>query len=411
MLDDAIKKFLAKRKSIWLKEKLKPSMPEEEKAQLEQGAEEKFSMDHWLPDAVRRVAQLSMVSHPSKFSHPSAKTSSIIAHAARKADGFLRTGNSEANPDVRGNAAALDVYKFLSLKFDDGKTLMEHVEQGSETAQRQLAIKTASFDEIQKGLLVIKQGSDTIITSGKVKQVYFLCGGGYHLLSILTPSGLMFALKNRVNAMHEQAKAVGKLKKNNKYSENGFDDLLNLSLIGYGGSKRWNISVLNHEHGGQAYLLPCLPPLPQKHDILLPRHNFFTNTLWSGRFNDSFSALHKLMRQEYKNSNMHQGRDSIIQFIIDRVIDVMWSIRKHETGWSQTEYYSRLPTHQKIWLDDVWLQERDESDDWLKKVVEDFSRWIVLTYNKSQGKQGTSRGDAELLHVETLVEQSSEALR
>lgn len=413
MLDDAIKEFFAERKSRWLKTRVKTSMPEEKKARLEKEAEEKFSMDNWLPDAARRVAQLSMVSHPSKFSHPSSRISSIIANATKKADGFLRTGNSEATLDVFGNAAALDVYKFLSLKLDDGKVLIEHVEHGSETARQQLSINTASFDEIQKGLLAIKQGGDTVVTSAKVKQVYLPCDGGYHLLSILTPSGLMFELRNRVNDMRfsNQVKEARELKKNSGHSDNGFDDLFNLSLIGYGGAQPQNISVLNSQYGGKAYLLPCLPPLLQKRDVRLPRYNFFTNTLWVGRFKDSFSTLHKLMRQEYKNRNIRQGRDSIILFIIDQVIDVMWSIRNHEAGWSQTEHYSHLPAHQKLWLDALWLQEREDSDDWLNKVVEEFSRWIVLTYNKLQGKQGSSWGDDELLHVKTLVEQSREALR
>jgi len=413
MLDDAIKEFFAERKSAWLKKKVTASMPEEEKTEIEKEAEEKFSMDTWLPDAARRAAQLSMVTHPSKFSHPSSRTSSIIANAIKKADGFLRTGNSEATPDVFGNAAALDVYKFLSLKLDDGKTLLEHVEQGSETARQQLAINTATFEDIQEGLLAIKQGGDEAFTSDKVKQVYFPCDGDYHLLSILTPSGLMFELRNRVNDMRfsEKTKEARKLKKGDNYSDTGFDDLFNLSMIGYGGTKPQNISVLNSQNGGKAYLLPCLPPLLQKRDVRLPRYNFFTNTLWVGRFKESFSRLHNLMQQERNNLNIRQRRDSILRGIIDQGINVMWSIRNHEAGWSQTEHYSNLPAYQRIWLDDVWLQEREDSDEWLNKVVEEFTRWIVLSHNKLQGKQGTFWGDDEVLHVKNLVEQSREALR
>src|SRR5690606_40850715 len=61
-------------------------------AELQQQAHDKFSLQEWLPDAAKRVAQLSMVSHPSKFSHPSAKTSSVIAQAKYKADGYWRSG-------------------------------------------------------------------------------------------------------------------------------------------------------------------------------------------------------------------------------------------------------------------------------------------------------------------------------
>jgi len=413
MLDDAIKEFFAERKFGRLKDKVKASMSEEEKAEIEQAAEEKFSMDEWLPDAARRVAQLSMVSHPSKFSHPSSKTSPVLARATKMADGFLRTGNSKATLDVFGNAAALDVYKFLSLELDDGKTILEHVEQGSEKAREQLAINTATFEDIQEGLLAIKQGGDTVFTSGKVKQVYFPCHGGYHLLSILTPSGLMFELRSRVDDMRfsEETKEARKLKRNSDHSDTGFDDLYNLSMIGYGGTKPQNISILNSQNGGKTYLLPCLPPVLQKRDVRLPRYNFFTNTLWVGRFKESFSRLHNLMQQERNNSNIRQRRDSILRSIIDQGINVMWSIRNHEAGWSQTEHYSHLPAHQKIWLDNVWLQEREESEIWLNKVVEEFSRWIVLSHNKLQGKQGSPWGDEEMLHVKTLVEQSREALR
>jgi CRISPR-associated protein Csy1 len=412
-MNDPIKEFLAERKSRWLQGKINATMPGEEKARFEQEAEKKFSLDEWLPDAARRVAQLSMVSHPSKFSHPSAKTSSIIADATKRADGFLRTGNSEVNLDVLGNAAALDVYKFLSLELDDGRTLIEHLEQGSETAKQRLAITTATFEEIQKGLLTIKQGDDTAVTSGKVKQVYFPCDGDYHLLSILTPSGLMFELRNRIRDMlfSEQVKEARELKKSNGFSNNGFDELFNLTMVSYGGAKPQNISVLNYQHGGKAYLLPCLPPLLQKGSVRLPRYNFFTNTLWVGRYKDSFNALQNLMRSDYRNRNIREGRDSIILFIIDQVIDVMWSVRNHEAGWSQTEYYLHLPAHQKLWLDDVWAKERGHSGEWLSKVVEEFSRWIVLAYNKLQDKQGTPWGDDELLYVKKMIEQSREALR
>jgi len=412
-LDDAIKEFFTGRKSGWLKKKVKNSMSEEEKAEIEKDVEEKFSMDNWLPDAARRAGQLSMVSHPSKFSHPSSKTSPVIAKASKKADGFLRIGNSEAALDVFGNAAALDVYKFLSLKLEDGKTLMKHVEQGSEKARKELAISTGTFKDIQEGLLAIKQGDDKVFTSGKVKQVYFPCDGDYHLLSILTPAGLMFELRNRVDNIRfsEETKEARKLKKTSDHSDTGFDDLFNLSMIGYGGARPHNISDLNSQNGGKGYLLPCLPPELQRRDVRLPRYNFFTNSLWVGRFKDSFSRLHKLMQQEHNNLKIRQGRDSILRGIIDQGINVMWSIRSHEAGWSQSEHYLHLSAHQRMWLDNVWLKEREESDEWLNKIIEDFSRWIVLSHNKLQNKQGSSWGDDEMLHVKSLLEQSREALR
>lgn len=124
-----ISDFFADRKASWLKAKLKSSLSEDEQSQLQQEANEKFALANWLPDAARRATQLTMVSHPGKFSHPSAKTSSVIVKSNLANDGYLRSGNVDYELDVFGNAAAMDVYKFLSVIIDDSKTVLTHLEE------------------------------------------------------------------------------------------------------------------------------------------------------------------------------------------------------------------------------------------------------------------------------------------
>jgi CRISPR-associated protein Csy1 len=126
-----IQSFLEKRKEDWLRTRLKPNQSEEEQQALREEADTKFSLAVWLPDAAKRAGWLSLTTHPSKFSHPSAKTSMIMADAPYDPDGFLRSGNVVVETDVLGNAAALDVYKFLSLELSDGQTVLEHVKQGT----------------------------------------------------------------------------------------------------------------------------------------------------------------------------------------------------------------------------------------------------------------------------------------
>ena len=100
ILDNAIKEFLAERKVGWIKKKSSPTMTSEDLSFVEQEAENIFKLDNWLPDAAKRAGQLSLVSHPSKFSHPGSKTTPIIAECQRSEDGFLRTGNAFAQLDV-----------------------------------------------------------------------------------------------------------------------------------------------------------------------------------------------------------------------------------------------------------------------------------------------------------------------
>jgi CRISPR-associated protein Csy1 len=120
---------LNERKELWLKDRIKKAENENVIAELQQQANDKFSLNEWLPDAAKRVTQLSMVSHPSKFSHPSAKTSSVIAKVEQSNDGYLRSGNVDYSLDVFGNAAAMDVFKFLSLPLNEKFTVLDGFEQ------------------------------------------------------------------------------------------------------------------------------------------------------------------------------------------------------------------------------------------------------------------------------------------
>lgn len=416
MLDPAIATFLAERQATWLKDKLKPCKTEAEQQDVESTAKEKFSLANWLPDAAKRAGQLAMVSHPGKFTHPSAKTSAIIAQCQEKPDGFLRTGNAHADFDVFGNAAALDVYKFLSLELTNGQSVLAHLEQNSETIKAQFTFPNIPFTELQQDLLAIKQASGTVKTSEKIKQVYFPVDDDYHLLSILTPSGLMFKLKQRINEFRfsEAAKQARKDRHDQKYSELGFDDIYGLTVIGFGGTKPQNISVLNNQNGGTAYLLPSMPPPLKPRGLQIPQTNFFNNSLYHKNYQASVKSLHKLLATEHNNLNIREGRDKWLVSIIEQalneqVTEKLWQLRQLDAGWSAN---TALEQHQKIWLDNINAEQREAEDDWLNKVVADFARWIVYAYIKIIGKEkAIPLGDDELRHIKQLIAAYQEDLR
>ncbi len=254
-MEEAIEKYFSDMKLERIKNKTSANMTDDQKAVIALEAEEKFLLDNWLPDAAKRSGQLSVSSHPCKFSHPNtqkhpdgSKTSSTIAVSKRNADGYLRTGNVDVLLDALGSSGAKhDVYKYLMLKLSDGRSIMEHLEIESSTIKEELRIGTASFDEMKDGLLAIKKSHGRSITSEKTKQVFFPVDDDYHLLSILTPSGLIYELRNRIQDIlfSEQVKEARDDRKKRVYNETGFNDLFGLSMIGYGGTKPQNISVLN----------------------------------------------------------------------------------------------------------------------------------------------------------------------
>ncbi|TOM54914.1 type I-F CRISPR-associated protein Csy1, partial [Vibrio parahaemolyticus] len=130
VIDPAIEAFFAERKEAWLKKNMSTAMDEQQLREKQQECEQNFSLSNWLPDAAKRAGQISISSHPCTFSHPSARknkngyVSSVIAKNRSQADGFLRSGNVSVEVDALGNAAALDVYKFLSLEMADRRSLL-----------------------------------------------------------------------------------------------------------------------------------------------------------------------------------------------------------------------------------------------------------------------------------------------
>jgi CRISPR-associated protein Csy1 len=413
MLDEAIQKFLSEQKADWLKKNITANTSEEAKLIFNDEANNRFSLEIWLPIAAKKAGQLSFASHPCKFTHPSSKTNSIIAKNIRSDDGLLRTGNAYAELDVFGNAASIVYFKFLSLKLNDGKTILDHLELQTDKIKENFRINSASFEELRNNFLAIKKNEEEIITSGKIKQVYFPVGDNYHLLSVLTPSGLMFELKNRIQTLRfsEEAKSARDDKRKQVYNEIGFDELYQLTIIGYGGTKSQNISILNSTNRGKAYLLSSLPPLLSKQRHHLPTNNFFSNYLWPKHFEDEFNALHKLFKSDYNNRNIREGRDWWIQTIIDRVIEKMWVIRMQDITWSAADIFEGLPLHQKIWLDESRKNEREANDEWLDKVVSEFARWFKSAYEKVVGRLAIKLMDDELLHIKKIIVENLEGLR
>lgn len=398
--------FLNERKELWLKDRLKKAVDQAEISVLEQQANEKFSLAQWLPDAAKRVGQLSMVSHPSKFSHPSAKTSSVIASATHQADGYLRSGNVDYPLDVFGNAAAMDVYKFLSLSLSNGKTVLDNLEQNDALIQSIFTIPTAAFDDLRRDFLVIKATNSDNKTDHLVKQVYFPLGdGSYHLLSLLTPSGLLTEMKSRIDALRfsEQTKQAKESRRKNEFHETGFADIYDLTVTAYGGTQPQNISVLNSQNAGRSYLLPSIPPVLEKRDIKLPSTDFFGQCLYRKRFQDSFTQLHKLMQLDTNNIDIRTVIQNIIKFVVDQILFIAFRVRQYDAGWSNTEFYSSLPLVQRIWLDDLYEGKREEDNEWREEISREMARWILRSYEKVI-QDAFMLGDGELLHVRQAVE-------
>jgi len=410
-VDTQIQNFLDDGKAKKLKEKLKGVNDEASINIIKNDLEEEFSFEKWLPDAAMRAKQLSIVSHPGKFSNPNADISSIFVIARNESDGFLRSGNADVESDALGTAA-LDVYKFLNIVMHDGRTILKHLEEPTEFIKSALHLESQNFDIIRRQLLEIKKNDDKVISSDVVKQVYFPVQEAYHLLSILTPSGLVFGIKDRIRNMKfsDSANGAKQSKKKNEHYAGGFDDIYNLSMIGYGGSNPQNISALNSKKNGEAYLLESLPPRLNLQYKSLPSLNFFTQAVWPKKYVDSFKSLHKLLDADVNNIHIRQGRDNIIQFVADDIIKEVWLIRAAPAGWSANERYASLPKYQKVILDKVMDEVRAENEKSIDEFIQEMARWFINAYKKILGNEALPFHDDELRHIQKIMENSRDNL-
>ena len=205
-------------------------------------------------------------------------------------------------------------------------------------------------------------------------------------------------------------KLLREKRRNDSFSEDDYPELHNLTMIGYGGKKPQNISVLNNQNGGTAYLLQSLPPALTARNIRFPKHDFFTESFRYYDYRDIFESLHRLFLTESNNLSVRETRDSLLKELVNRIIERMWEVRAVCAEQYRAED-SRLSRYQKIWLCDDRQQERESDDLWLSELYDYISSWIVRTYEKLIGKEAFKLGEAERIHIHEKVMENVEALR
>jgi len=340
---------------------------------------------------------------------PLANVSSVLAEIDRIEDGYLKTGNVAVATDALGNAAALDVYKFLTLNMQDGCKLLTHIQDETELAQTLLTIKSTNYRDLRAGFLAMVEGATESITSSKIKQVYFPVDDDYHQLSLLTNSGMVYQLRSRLDKLSfsDEVKELRDKKRKNEFSEQGYSEIYGLTTIGYGGTKPQNISVLNNQNGGKAHLLSSLPPSIEKRNIHFPKSNFFVESFKKYEYANHFKTLHKLFQADYNNINIREARDRYLQNIIDLLIEKMWAVR----AVSQTQFHedtSSLSSTQRTWLLANNIKERENSEQWLDLLVTEISVWLSRSYEKVLDKQAIKLGEAERLLFADIIDRNRE---
>lgn len=373
-----------------------------------------FEPASWLEDAARRARQIQLVTHALKPMHPDARGTNLYcpadALAARDEVG-THSLRLPAADDVVGNAAALDVYKFLKIEID-GKTLLRWLQEHDADL---LAALGADLDRSNSWAdafrSIAAQDLANPASHTNAKQVYWLTSDdpsddeSYVLLAPLYASSFAHAVYQRINAdrFSDEAKAARQAMRDGAEHATGFAKYPDLAIQKLGGTKPQNISQLNSERRGENYLLASLPPHWRSRDV---REPFHTESVFGSVFarrravRELLGALRSFLRSDPDPNLRTRSR---VERYLDELIDELLAFATElqqalSPGWS-AEPDCRLVEAERLWLDpgrasiDAAFRDRWLGTDWAEMIGARFGNWL----NDALGKD-LRLGEVEARH-------------
>jgi len=401
-----------------------------EKSKDDPGKQRQLEIDfmpaNWLTSAAKRAKQIQIVTHALKYTHTSAKGSSVYAESNNNTPSEFQNNeiictDSLTNPtvDVVGNAAFLDVAALLQLE-SKGRSVIQCVAEGDSSPFEPFAESEDQLTEWMEGFAeaLTDEGPSSHTLA---KQVYFPVGAGsYHLLSPLNASSLSQAIFERVdNARYsEKSQQARKAKRESSYDQEPSVDYPGLALLHHGGTNPQNVSQLNAKRRGTSVLLNCGPPgwesrarPPLNTKTVFSRYHFGSRVR-----RETWGLRAYLLKQRDKTSTLavRDIRARYINNLIDELIQYAAEIQTmtDHAGWSALPECG-LVHAERLWLDphrtgqdEEFAREREKKD-WQAAVANSFAGWL----NKQISSKELTLGDAEHREWESLLEEKLRLLR
>ena len=162
-----------------------------------QSLQEAHVREAWLADAAKRVTQIQLASHTLKPIHPDARGTNLYLDKPVCTEPHLigtHTLKTQRADDVVGNAAALDVFKFLKLE-QNGRSLLTRPSQQDAATLQALNADGKEAAQWAQSFAGIVEGKGGAASHTLAKQMYFpLADDTYHLLAPLFPTALVHSV-------------------------------------------------------------------------------------------------------------------------------------------------------------------------------------------------------------------------
>ena len=360
------------------------------------------SAAEWLVAVADDAAtKCAYATHIARFTNPGVDVPLYAEPGDITPDGYVYTVNTVCPTDIAVGANFLSAAKLMMLSMEDGRPFNDHLQENDPNIQADIESLQLDYNEIREKFLRVKKAFPAGKTDERIKQVYFpIEEGKYHLLSVLPSASLLMETKRRIRNMDDQRRHA----RNPKATEYGqeYRQIYDLTEESFGGTKPQNVSFLNNQQGGRGFLLPSLPPKLKKQENFVPKKDFFTNSLRIKDFRNLFQSLQGIFVFDKHNMPTRQKRDEIIDAILDRALEKVYSLQSIEEKWSDKEV-CKLPEEQKIWLDEQYHKQREETAEWIDPVAERFASWMVSAYDKIVEKGKFNFGDAEFIALKEYI--------
>ena len=397
--------------SGFLKERLeskldKLSSDDPKYAELQQ----QFIPATWLEDAARRAGQIQAVTHSLKPIHPDAKGTSLYSPPqllpALPLVGSHCLGDDFAG-DVVGNAAALDVYKFLKLEHD-GRGLLALVLERDADLAAALTDDPARAQDWISAFAALTEPRGRPASHTLAKQLYWPTGNdphddaSYHLLAPLYASSLAHRVYQTVqdDRFSEEAKIARQAKKDGEFSERPVREYPQLAVQQLGGTKPQNISQLNSERRGNNFLLASLPPTWRSVDLkpLLKTDSMFPRYSRRPEVRQAVKALLAFLKSDpTRNAETRARRAEWVRALIDEFLQLRAELRALPPGWSQlTDCH--LDSATAHWLDREGVETASAASgqplltDTAERLSAAFANWL-----NAQLRDPLPMGDPEFM--------------
>jgi CRISPR-associated protein Csy1 len=384
----------------------------------------KYEYFTWLGEAARRVSQIQAVTHVLKATHPDARGTNLHVDpkrlSAHSAIGSHSLGEDFAD-DVVGNAAALDVFKFLKLEVEN-RPLLEWMQANDADLQAALSEDSETAEVWMQAFAALVREEQQPTSHPLAKQIYWLTGDEptddrqYQLLQPLFASSLTHMVHAEIQDARfgEANKLARQAYREGKPHDKPYRHYPALVVRKLGGTKPQNVSQLNSERGGINYLLDSSPPKwGQERTLNLSNtESAFYAFRWFDDVDYLLKKLQKLLRTDPSpNKKTRDLRKVLERELGQQMVQFGAAVRlSHTPGWTR-DAKCRLPLCEQLWLDSERTELPVRSDghaeddlefnkaylhgDWPDEVAQRFGAWL----NERLRTAGINTvGDSELRH-------------